>query len=256
MPEDLIDCRAVRSRKRRLHWLGGRAAWPVRKRRRRYRVSRRGRRVVGASAGQGAAGASGRRGSPRRRKLHSRLRRAPGRCYQPISRAPKSRRGGFGRTCFTGSTSSASTCRRCAIASTTSRCWPRVSGSRPPNVLAAERCSDRACSRRWRGMIGRATFESCRTCSRRWSWRCLRAVSSARPRLPRGDCPSRRGDAARVARERAAQVRTAIRPRGARARGRPSRPHGCRPGPQPSGPRQTDAASSSRCLGISSDGSC
>ena len=74
--------------------------------------------------------------------------------------------------------------------------------------------------------------------------------------LPPGDCPSGRADATRVARERAAQVRRAIRPRGARARGRPSRAHRCRPGPQPSGPRKTDAASSSRCLGTSSDGWC
>ena len=49
--------------------------------------------------------------------------------------------GGSGSTCCTGSTSSASPCRRCAIAARTSPCWPNISGARRPHASAAARHS-------------------------------------------------------------------------------------------------------------------
>ena len=121
---------------------------------------------------------------------------------------------------------------------------------------AAKRCSGRARFRHWRGMIGRATFESFKTCSRRsWS-RCRRAASWARSDCRRPSHGAAQPDVARVARERAAQIRTAVRARGAGARGRPSRAGRGGAWLEPARSGETDAASSSRCLGTSSAGCC
>ena len=108
--------RAVRPRARRVHRRGGRARRPLRGGRRRHAVPRRGRRAVGARAGQAAARAPGRRSPPCRRERAAPRRRADRRRHQPAARARKWRPAGSAPTCASGSTWSASPCRRCAIA--------------------------------------------------------------------------------------------------------------------------------------------
>ena len=131
--------RALRPRARRVHRRGRRAGGTLRGGGWRHAVPRRSRRAVAARPGQAAARAAGWGGAPRRREHAAPRRRARRGGDQPPARRGSRGRTGFAPTCASGSTSSASSCRRCASAPRTSRRWRRTSGPRPQRGSARPR---------------------------------------------------------------------------------------------------------------------
>ena len=116
--------RAVRPPARRVHRRGRRPQGALRGGRRRHALPRRDRRettpALQAKLLRVAAG--GRDPARRRQPLRSRSTSASSPPPTATS-TRRSRRAASARTCSTGCTSSRSTCRRCASAARTSRCW-------------------------------------------------------------------------------------------------------------------------------------
>ena len=116
--------RAVRPRAGRLHRRRPPAARPVRARRRRHDLPRRGRRAAPVGPGQAPPRPPAARVRARRRDRDPADRR-PGRSRPPTATCPgRSPPAGSARTCTTASTSSGSPSRRSATAPRTSRRWP------------------------------------------------------------------------------------------------------------------------------------
>ena len=99
----------------------------ARGRREGHDLPRRDRRDEPDDAGEAAARAAGAAVPPRRRPRGARGRHPRHRRHQPGPDQGRSPTAGSARTCSTASTSSRFSCRRCASAARTSRCWPSTS---------------------------------------------------------------------------------------------------------------------------------
>ena len=160
--------RAVRAREGLVHRRGAGQAGPVRGGAGRELLPRRGRRDAAVAPGEAPARAPGAGGDPGRRHRGDPGRRPDHRGDQPRPRGGDPPRATSAPTSSTGSTSSRSTCRRCASGATTSRCWSRPSsrrlGARGGQRAQGARLRTRS-TRSW-CTSGRATCASWRT---RWS---------------------------------------------------------------------------------------
>ena len=121
---------AVRPREGRVHRRGRPQARQVRAGRRRHAAARRDRRHDAGDAGQDPARAAGARVPARRRHADDQGGRPHPRVDQQGPREGGQARARSATTCTSVSTSSRSTCRRCAIAATRSRSWPITSSPR------------------------------------------------------------------------------------------------------------------------------
>ena len=130
--------RAVRLQARRLHRRARRQVRHVRRGRRGHALPRRDRRAVAGAAGQAAAracrrGRSGRSARRAARRSTCASSPPPTRIWRRASATAPS-----ARISTTGSTSSTSTCRRCAIGRRTSSTWPSTSWRAAPTKAGKE----------------------------------------------------------------------------------------------------------------------
>ena len=188
---------AVRPRPRRVHRRDDHQEGQVRAGRRRHDLPRRNRHDEPDAAVEAAARPAGARVRAARRRAHRKGRR-PGHCrHQPRPAADGRGRASSRRISSTGSTSSRSSCRRCANAATTSRRWSSTSSASTRSAPAGRSSGSRtACWRRCSSTTGRATSVSWRTpssarscCRRARSSRRGRSQWSAPPRRRRPACP-------------------------------------------------------------------
>ena len=120
LPENLLESELFGHVKGSLHRRGAGQAGPLRRGAGRELLPRRGRRDAALAAGEAAPGAAGARGDPGRRHRGDPGGRPDHRGDQPRPRGGDPARATSAPTCSTGSTSSRSTCRRCASGGTTS----------------------------------------------------------------------------------------------------------------------------------------
>ena len=144
LDRDVDRGRAVRARAGRLHRCGPQAGRALQGRRRRHHLPGRDRRAAAVGAGQAAARAAG---GHLRAAGHQHQReggRARDLRHAPRPQAPDGRATCFARICSTGSTSSRSSCRRCAIGWTTCRCCSTTSWSASPPRAGCRRSAPAA----------------------------------------------------------------------------------------------------------------